>query len=133
MRKARKFLAMTLPILGTILVFLAILVPVISANLQIQVTVVLIGILVIEAGVWRLTSRILPNERKYLALRAEVRAFVDRVRVLNADGVKLRAAYTESDREAFLATLDSLHAAVDRMAKVAGREYGDDGHPGSAV
>ncbi len=122
MRKARKFLALALPILGTILVFVAVLVPAISLNLQLQVVVVLVGILIIEAGVWRLTARILPNERRYLALRAEVASFVDRVRILNALGVNLREEDTEANRDAFREALDTLHAAVDRMAEVAGRE-----------
>jgi hypothetical protein len=47
---------------------------------------------------------------------------VDRIRVLNAHGIKLRNEDTEAAREAFRETLDSLHAAVDRMAEVAGRE-----------
>lgn len=121
MRKLRKFLAMGLPILGTILVFAAILVPSIALNLQLQIVVVLIGLLIIEAGVWRLTAKILPNERKFLALRAEVDGFIDRIRVLNAHGVNLRREDTDTAREAFRETLDALHAAVDRMAEVAGR------------
>ena len=122
MRNMRKILAIGLPILGTILVFLAILVPVIALNLQLQIVVVLVGLLIIEAGVWRLTAKILPNERKYLALRTEVDGFIDRIRVLNAHGVNLRKEDTATSREAFRETLDALHEAVDRMEKVAGRE-----------
>jgi len=122
LRNLRKLLAIGPPILGTILVFAAILVPAVSLNLQLQVFVVLVGLLIIEAGVWRLTAKILPNERRYLALRAEVDGFVDRIRVLNAHGVKLRDQDTESAREAFRETMDALHAVVDRMAEVAGWE-----------
>jgi hypothetical protein len=122
LRNLRKILAMGLPVLGTILVFLAILVPAIAMNLQLQIAVVLVGLLIIEAGVWRLAARILQNERKYLFLRAELAGFIDRIRVLNAHGVNLRKADTEAAREAFRETLDALHAAVDRMAEVAGRE-----------
>lgn len=113
---------MGFPILGTLLVFAAILIPSIALNLQIQIVVVLLGILIIEAGVWRLTAKILPNERKFLALRAEVDSFIDRIRILNAHGTKLREQDTENMREAFRETVDSLHAAVDRMAEVAGRQ-----------
>jgi len=122
LRNFRKILAVGLPILGTVLVFLAILVPTISLDLRLQIGVVLLGLLLIEAGVWRLTAKVLPNQRKYLALRAEVDAFIDRIRVLNAHGVKLRAEETESARAAFQGTLDTLHAAVDQMAEVAGLE-----------
>jgi len=108
--------------LGTVLVFLAILVPAISLHLQLQVVVVLLGLLIIEAGVWRLTSAVLPEERRYAALRTEVNAFVERVRLLNAHGVKLQTRDDEVTREDFRETLNALHAAVDRIAEVAGRE-----------
>ena len=118
----RKALAVGFPIAGTILVFLALLLPTISVSLRTQIAVVLLGLIIIQAGVWRLTPRILPDERRYLALRAEVNTFVDRIRVLNAQGVRLRAEDSESARDAFLKTLDDLHDAVDRMADAAGRE-----------
>ena len=122
MRKLRKILALGSTLLGTVLVFLAILVPAISLHLQLQVVVVLLGLLIIEAGVWRLTSAVLPEERRYAALRTEVNAFVERVRLLNAHGVKLQTRDDEVTREDFRETLNALHAAVDRIAEVAGRE-----------
>jgi len=105
-----------------VLVFTAILVPTISLNLQLQIIVVLVGLLILEAGVWRLTEKILPNERKYTALREEVDAFIDRIRVLNAQGGKLRAEETVAELEAFQNTISALHESVDRMAELAGRE-----------
>ncbi|MGW8265167.1 MAG: hypothetical protein ACWGSQ_02300 [Longimicrobiales bacterium] len=122
MRNLRKTLAIGLPILGTVLVFLAILMPSIALNLRLQILVVLIGLLIIEAGVWRLTAKVLPSERKFLALRMEVDGFIDRIRVLNAYAVNLRQSYSDTTREAFRETVDALHAAVDRMAEVAGKE-----------
>ena len=122
MRKLRKILALGSTLLGTVLVFLAILLPAISLHLQLQVVVVLLGLLIIEAGVWRLTSAVLPEERRYAALRTEVNAFVERVRLLNAHGVKLQTRDDEVTREDFRETLNALHAAVDRIAEVAGRE-----------
>lgn len=115
-------MAIALPILGTALVFAAILVPALAINLQLQIAVVLVGILIIEAGVWKLTAKILPNERKYLALRAEVDSFISRVRTLNAQGMRLRENDTEENREALRETVAALHESVDRMAEVAGRE-----------
>lgn len=121
MRNLRNALAIALPLFGTVLVFAAVLVPAIAVNLQLQIVVVLVGILIIEAGVWRLTAKILPNERRFLALRAEVESFIDRVRILNAQGVRLRENDTEENREALRETVDALHLSVDRMAEVAGR------------
>jgi len=122
LRNLRKLIAVGFPILGITLVFTAILVPAISLNLQLQIGVVLVGLLIIEAGVWRLTEKILPNERKYLALRTEVDDFIDRIRVLNAQGGKLRVQETDAELEAFRETVAALHASVDRMAELAGRE-----------
>lgn len=122
MRNLRKTMAIALPILGTALVFAAILVPALATNLQLQIAVVLVGILIIEAGVWKLTAKILPNERKYLALRAEVDSFISRIRTLNAQGMRLRENDTEENREALRETVAALHESVDRMAEVAGRE-----------
>jgi hypothetical protein len=114
-------MGMGFPILGMTLVFAAILVPAISLNLQVQIVVVLVGLLIIETGVWKLTSKILPNERKYLALRAEVDKFIDQIRVLNAQGKDLRVQETGTSKDSFLETVDALHASVDRMSEVAGR------------
>lgn len=115
-------MASGLPILGTILVFAAVLVPTIALNLQLQIAVVLLGLLIIEAGVWQLAPKLLPNERKYLSLRAEVEGFISRIRLLNTQAVNLRTEGNDATREAFRETLEALHAAVDRMAEVAGRE-----------
>jgi hypothetical protein len=108
--------------LGTILVFMAILVPAISLNLQLQILVVLSGILLIEAGVWRLTEKVLPSQRKYLALRDQVEDFIQGVRVLNARAVDVRSEETASTRAAYEAALAALHSSVDRMGEVAGLE-----------
>jgi len=109
------------PILGMTLVFAAILVPAISLNLQLQVVVVLAGLLILETGVWKLTEKILPNERTHLALRAEVDRFIDQIRVLNARGEEFQTQETETSEEAFRETVDALHASVERMAEVAGQ------------
>ena len=113
---------MALPILGMIIVFLAILLPSISLNLQIQILVVLIGILMIEAGVWGLTAKVLPSERRYLALRAEVDVFIGLVRDLNTRALALEGGESPEKTEAFEAARASLHQSVDRMAEVAGKE-----------
>lgn len=122
MRSIRKILAIGLPILGTVIVFAAILVPPISLNLNVQILVVLLGLLIIEAGVWRLTAKILPNERRYLGLRSEVERFIGLIRVLNAQALRLEAEESETAKENYKETIDAMHAAVDRMVEVAGRE-----------
>ena len=122
MRTLRRTVAVALPIVGMILVFLAILLPSISLDLQLQILVALAGILMIEAGVWGLTAKILPSERKFLALRAEVDDFIGLVRELNNRGVALRRSDTPETREGLDQATAACHASVDRMRDVAGKE-----------
>ena len=89
---------------------------------RVQVFVALLGLLLIFSGVWRLTARVLPNERKSLILRREVENFLGLIRTLNAQAVRLGREETETAKDHYRETIDALHAAVDRMAEVAGRE-----------
>ena len=118
----RKVMSMGFTLLGMILVFSAILVPAISLNIQLQLFVVLAGLLIIETGVWNLTQRFLPSTRKHLSLRAEVDHFISQIRTLNSQGKDLLEEETESSREAFRETLRLLHESVDRMGEAAGRD-----------
>ncbi len=121
MRKIRQLIELGLPIVGMIVVFGAILLPTINLDLQLQVVIALVGILMIEAGVWKLTSPFLPSERKYIALRGEVDRFIDLVRRLNV-------AALESGGESggpsldLQEALDAMHASVEKMGALAGRE-----------
>jgi hypothetical protein len=122
LRHLRKIMSVGFPIVGMIVVFLALLIPTVSDSLQLQIGVVLVGLLIIESGVWRLTDKILPNERKYTSLRLEVEEFLEGVRVLNTRGRVVGEQGTEAELELFEETKRELHEAVDRMAKLAGKE-----------
>jgi hypothetical protein len=122
LRHLRKIMSVGFPIVGMIVVFLALLIPTVSDSLQLQIGVVLVGLLIIESGVWRLTDKILPNERKYTSLRLEVEEFLEGVRVLNTRGRVVGEQGTEAELELFEETKRELHEAVDRMAELAGKE-----------
>ncbi len=126
MRMIRKAVELGTPIVGMVIVFAAVLlIP--PANLQIQLVTVLVGVLLIEAGVWGLTNPFLPNERHFLHLREEVDDFIDLVRHLNTAAID-RNSSEEGSEEAdatFQETLDDLHASVRRMGQLAGVETGD--------
>ena len=82
-----------IPITGAVIVFLAvILIP--DFNLRTRVATVLVGVLMIEAGVWKLTSPLFGSEREYTDLRQEVDRFIPLVRSLNKKAVEARAAGT---------------------------------------
>ena len=120
MRTIRKAVEVGTPILGMITVFAAVLlIP--PANLQIQLVTVLVGVLLIEAGVWGLTNPFLPNERQFVALREEVDDFIDLVRQLNTAAVKKHSDRESTEEDtAFEATLADLHTSVRRMGQLAG-------------
>ena len=117
-RKLRKAIEVVLPLLGMGIIFGSVLF-VSPNNLQIQVFLVLFGVLILEAGVWGLTRAILPNERFYLALREEGDHFLGLIRVLN-DAAVARDSGHESDAR-FRDTRARMHTSVDRMAQVAGQ------------
>ena len=122
LRHLRNLMSSGFPIVGMILVFSALLVQPVSDSLQLQVGVVLVGLLIIEAGVWNLTDKILPDERKYTSLRVEVDEFLAGIRVLNTRAGTARAQGTEAELELFEKKKRELHEAVDRMAELAGKK-----------
>jgi len=124
-RKIRRVLEIALPILGMGVIFGSVLSG--PASLQLQVLLVLSGILILEAGVWGLASRLLPNERRYIGLREEGNHFIELIRELNRAAV----ARQEGDghyenEERFRDALEQMHASVRRMGELAGKETRDE-------
>ena len=84
---------------------------------QIQMIFVIAGVLCIEAGVWGLASKILPTERRYIALREQGDYMIDLIRKLNAAAL----AGGKKD-QLFRNTLEQMHVSVDRMAELSGQD-----------
>lgn len=119
-RKLRKAIELGLPIVGMFVIFGSIaFVP--RGSIQIQVLVMLLGVLILEAGVWGLTAGILPDERSYPALRKEGDHFIDLIRVLNKAAVG-RSDGVAGASERFQGVVNLMQASVLRMASVAGQE-----------
>ncbi len=118
MRRIRKLLDIGLPIAGIVVVLAAVLG--LAGDLPLQVTVVVIGLLIIEAGVWKLADPLFRDERRYVGLRAAVEEFVVLVRQLNAAALERR-----HDPEAARRRVEQVRAAmleaVDHMTFYAGR------------
>lgn len=94
----------------------AVLVPVVTlADAVWQIVVVVVGLLLIEAGVWNLARRLPPEDRRYMRLRQEVEAFLEDVRILNDHAVSGDEAAVEEDRR-------RLRDRVDAMVEAAGDE-----------
>jgi hypothetical protein len=117
-RKIRRGIEIALPILGMGIIFASVLFG--PASLQLQVLFVLMGILILEAGVWGLTGGILPNERRYLSLREEGDHFLGLIRVLNAAAVARDKG--EEDDTSFRDARAQMHTSVERMAELAGQD-----------
>ena len=117
-RRIRRVMEVAIPLVGIGMIFLSVLFG--PTSLQLQVILVLVGVLILEAGVWGLTSGLLPNERRYLALREEGDDFIALIRELNSAAIG-RKKGTEDDKR-FRKTLKLMHVSVDRMADLAGED-----------
>ncbi len=86
-----------------------------------QIAVVGIGIILIEAGVWKLAHKVLPNERRFHALRSEIDAFIALGRKLNDAALAVKADDSPVHRQAFDEVCAAMRQSVEEMAKVAGK------------
>lgn len=88
-----------------------------ATGLQAQVMLVIIGLLVMEAGVWGVARKAFPNERQYSRLREEGDRMIDLIRKLNGAAVAREQGVEDGTR--FQATLEEMHASVRFMAELA--------------
>ena len=118
LRALRKTLDTGLPLVGVAFIIGAVL---FMQELFAQIAVVTVGILLLEAGIWKLAHQLLPGERTYLALRLEVDQFIALVRGLNEAALQVRAHNAPASQQAFEEIQAAMHQAVERMAQVAGK------------
>jgi len=118
LRALLKVVDVVVPILGIVVVLGAVLFVI---QLRLQIVLVVAGLLMVEVGVWKLASRLMPDERKYTALRAEVDRFVDLVRELNRAALEVRGTSSVAARQEYEEIVARLHETADRIAAVAGK------------
>ena len=118
LRILRQRLDTGLPLLGVVLILSAVL---FMPEFPGQVAIVILGMLLLEAGVWKLAHHVLPSERQYLALRDETEGFLTLVRHLNAAALMVKAHDSPTHRQAFEDVRQAMHQTVDRLCAVAGR------------
>ena len=112
---------MALTGLGIGIIFTAVLLSS-TLTIQMQLPIALVGVLLMEAGVWGLSSKVFPSERRYGDLRAEGDKIIQLIRQLN--NVAVARDRGADDDGSFQATLDEMHDSVKRMAELASRESG---------
>lgn len=118
MRTFRKIVEAGLPLVGTAVVLAAVLF--LPDNLMLQLVVVVAGILLVEAGVWRLTNPFLPSERRNDELRREVDDFLELVRELDREADAAEADLSEDAGRRLDAIRAEMHDSVDRMGTLTG-------------
>lgn len=122
MRGIRKLFDVGLPVGGMFLVFAAALG---VQDLQLRIVLILVGLMFIHVGVWKLANPLYPNERRYHDLRLETDRFIALVRELNQVTIQARFEDTPDAWERHAHVLAQMHRCVDQMADLAGREEFD--------
>ena len=122
LRILRQRLETGLPILGVIVILSAVL---FVRELRGQVAIVVLGMLLMEVGIWKLAHHVLPSERTYLALRCETELFLTLVRQLNAAALLVKAHDVPSHRHAFEEVRYAMQQTVERLCEVAGKTNAD--------
>lgn len=88
-----------------------------SLDIRAQMPIALLGVLFMEAGIWGLASRFVPNQRKYTKLRGEGDNMLQLIRELNAAAIAKERG--EEDSKRFQETLAAMHESVVKMAGLA--------------
>jgi len=117
LRHLRKGFDIGLPMIGVMIILGAVL---FLSEIRIQIAVVMVGIVLIEAGVWKIAHQLLPNDRRYHALRYEIDAFISLSRDLNEAALAAKAEDTPEKRRAFDEIRESMHRTVEQISDVAG-------------
>ena len=95
-----------------------------TISLQMQLLWVVLGLLLIEAGVWGIAGKFIPNERRFSRLRDEGDRMISLIRQLNSAAVARDQGAEDGKR--FQETLDEMHEAVRLMAELASLEDGQE-------
>ena len=96
MRRIRGSFHLALTIGGTLLIAYAVMS---VEGMYDRMLVVALGLVLIEAGIWRVTQSLFPNERAYKPLRKETDYFVTLVRRLNKSAVAVQRGAVELGEE----------------------------------
>lgn len=117
MRSVRRFTQLLLTLTGTGLALYAVMR--IDA-LYDRMLVSVLGLLLMQIGIWQITASLLPNQREYRPLRKETDYFLSLLRRMNRAAVAAEngSSYAAAEVERLHT---ELHHSVDRMLRLAGR------------
>lgn len=89
----------------------------------VQVSVVLVGLVMVQVGVWGVARELMPDARRFMRLREETEAFLEQVRTLNEVAVEGQSEDLREHR-------DQMREQVDRIVDAAGRRHSSGPLPG---
>ncbi|MFK7863168.1 MAG: hypothetical protein AB8B95_02970 [Pseudohongiellaceae bacterium] len=89
-------------------------------GIGLQLPIALVGVLLMEAGIWGLSSKLFPSQRKYTSLRDEGDRMLSLIRELNSAAIAKDRG--EEDAKRFQQTLEAMHNSVVKMADLASLE-----------
>lgn len=118
-KKIRRSIDKLLTALGIVVIFAAVLMSS-ALTVKMQLPIVLLGVLLLEAGVWGLSSKVFLNQRHYVNLRTEGDNIIQLIRELNSSAVARDNGAEDAQR--FHATLDKMHNSVNRMSELASED-----------
>ncbi len=119
MRTLRNIIDISFPFVGIAVIMGAMVF--VRESPRLQIAFVGLGMVLIELGVWKAAHRILPNKRRYLALRVEGDLFIGLLRQLNTAARAVKEDDSPENCLAFENVRDEMRQAVERMASVAGK------------
>jgi hypothetical protein len=117
MRSVRRLSQLALTLFGTLIALYAVLK---MDAIYERVLVAALGLLIMQLGVWQITSSLMPNQREFLPLRKETDYFLTLVRLLNRAVMAAEQGSEFGQQEVERLQLE-MHHSVDRMRKLAGR------------
>lgn len=117
MRSVRRFTQLLLTLSGTGLALYAVMR---IDTLYDRMLVSVLGLLLMQIGIWQITASLLPNQREYRPLRKETDYFLSLLRRMNRAAVAAEngSSYAAAEVERLHT---ELHHSVDRMLRLAGR------------
>lgn len=120
-RNMRKIFDTVVPLIGVVIVL-----GVAFLNQELRdIVYVVLGVTLIEVGLWKLSHKIFPDQRKYHALRTQADQFLRQVRLLNAAVLKVRENDSAANRQAIEEIRQAMFAMVEQMTDVAGKTDAD--------
>lgn len=116
MRRIRGSFHLALTLGGTLLIAYAVMY---VDGMYDRMLVVALGLVLIEAGIWRVTQSLFPNDRNFRPLRKETDYFITLVRRLNRAAVNAQRGSGSAVHD-LTEVHNEMHHSVDRMLRLAG-------------